>query len=60
MKNLKRNKMKPKFYLRVINLTFVLFPKLVNKCLVFDGWKLTYVCDTNDIRGNLSFIEFKV
>jgi hypothetical protein len=52
--------MKPRFYLRVIKLTFVLFPKWVNKCLVFDGWKLPYVCDTNDIRGDLSFIEFKV
>ena len=52
--------MKPKFYLRVINFTFLLFPKWINKCLVFDGWKLPYVCNTNDIRGNLSFSEIKI
>jgi hypothetical protein len=52
--------MKPRFYLRVINLTFVLFPKWVNKCLVFDGWKLPYICNATDIRGDLSFIEIKI
>ncbi len=51
--------MRPRFYLRVINLTFVLFPNLVNKCLVFDGWKLPYITD-GSIRNDLSFIEFKV
>jgi hypothetical protein len=51
--------MKPKFYLRVINLTFVLFPKLVNKCLVFDGWKRPYVTDSS-IRNDSSFKEIKI
>jgi hypothetical protein len=52
--------MKPRFYLRVIKLTFVLFPKLVNKCLVFDGWKLPYITDANYIRNDLSFKEIKI
>jgi hypothetical protein len=52
--------MKPRFYLRVINISSLLFPNWVNKCLVFDGWKLPYVCDTNEIINDLSFKEFKV
>lgn len=45
----------PKFYIRSINLCFVLFPKTVNKCIVFDGFNRPYVCHTNDIRWNMSF-----
>lgn len=45
----------PKFYIRSINLCFMLFPKSVNKCLVFNGWSRPYVCQTNDIRGDISF-----
>ena len=45
----------PKFYIRSINLFFMLFPKSVNKCLVFDGWNIPYICQTNDIRCDMSF-----
>ncbi len=49
-----------RFYIRVINLFFLLFPKSVNKCLVIDGFKKPYICNTTDIRGNLSFKEIKI
>jgi len=52
--------MKIKFYLRAIKLASILFPKMVNKCLVFNWKRIPYVCDTNDIRGDLSFIELKI
>ena len=51
--------MKPRFYLRVISVMFILFPNLVNKCLVFDGWKLPYIVDSS-IRSNLTFKEIKI
>jgi hypothetical protein len=51
--------MKPRFYFRVIGLTWILFPRLVNKCLVFDGWKLPYVTD-GSIRNDLSFKEINI
>lgn len=51
--------MKPKFYIRVINITFLLFPKWINKCLVFDGWKLPFIIDSS-IRNDLSFKEIKI
>ncbi len=52
--------MKPRFYLRVRNLTFLLFPMWINKCLVFDGWKLPYITDATYIRNDLSFREVKI
>jgi hypothetical protein len=51
--------MTPKFYLRVINLTFLLFPRWVNKCLVFDGWNKPYITD-GSIRNDLSFREINI
>lgn len=47
-----------KFYFRVINISFILFPKLVNKCLVFDGFKI-YITD-GSIRRDLNFKEIKI
>jgi hypothetical protein len=52
--------MKPRFYLRVINMTFILFPSCVNWCLVFDGWKIPYLCHAHEIINDLSFKEFKI
>ncbi|MFY8160831.1 MAG: hypothetical protein ACOVNU_05835 [Candidatus Kapaibacteriota bacterium] len=52
--------MKLRFYFRVIGLTFLLFPSWVNKCLVFDGWKLPYITDCNSIRNNMSFKEILI
>jgi hypothetical protein len=52
--------LKPKFYLRVIGPAWILFPQWVNKCLVFNGFKRPYVCNATDIRGDLSFLEFKI
>ncbi len=51
--------MKPKFYLRVSQVTFLLFPKWVNICLVFDGYQLPYIIDSS-IRNNLSFKEINI
>ena len=45
----------PKFYIRTINLCSMLFPKSVNKCIVFDGFKKPYVCTANAIRCNMDF-----
>jgi hypothetical protein len=50
----------PKFYIRSINLCFILFPKTVNKCIVFDGFNRPYVCQTNDIRWDMSFKQICV
>ena len=50
----------PKFYIRSINLCFILFPKTVNKCIVFDGFNKPYVCQTNDIRWDMSFKQICV
>jgi len=49
-----------KFYVRIIDLSFMLFPKLVNKCLVFDGFKKPYVCNATEIRGDFSFKEIRI
>ena len=58
--NKNENDMKPRFYLRVLKFTSLLFPTWVNKCLVFDGWKLPYITDANYIRNDLSFKEIKI
>lgn len=50
----------PKFYIRSINLCFILFPKTVNKCIVFDGFNKPYVCHTNYIRWDMSFKQICV
>lgn len=51
--------MKPRFYFRVSRIMFMLFPKWVNMCLVFDGWKLPYIIDSA-IRNDLSFKEINI
>lgn len=33
----------------------MLFSKTVNECIVFNGFKKLYVCQTNDIRWDMSF-----
>jgi len=45
-----------KFYIRLGILT----GKYVNRCLVFNKFKIPYWCDTNDIRHDLSFKQIKI
>ena len=51
--------MKPRFYLRISRLMSLLFPKWINLCLVFNGWKLPYITDSS-IRNDLTFKEFNI
>lgn len=48
-----------KFYIRVRYITFLLFPRLINKCLVFNGWNV-YVTSATEIRSDLSFKEINI
>lgn len=50
----------PRFYIRSIYLLAILFPKTVNMCIVFDGFKNPYICKTNDIRRDMTFKEFYI
>lgn len=54
-------KIKPKFYLRLINLiSFITFNKYVNYCLVFDGWNLPYWDVATSMRSKLEFVEVNI
>lgn len=44
-----------KLYIRSIYILPTLLPNTINKCLVLDGFKIPYVCQTNDIRNNMLF-----
>lgn len=61
---MKNNKLhylvRPRFYISAIYLLAMLFPKTVNLCIVFDGFKKPYICETTDIRRDMTFKEFYI
>jgi len=52
--------MKLNFYIRVIGITAMFFPSLINKCLVFNGFKKPHIYNAKEIIGDLSFNEIRI